>query len=312
MTEIDGCALKECLTTLEIGNPQEHGKIVILPLLGGIGGSPEYLTLREALGGSLLRITEVGSGGSVPELKVVNGADVPVILLDGEELAGAKQNRVLNATILLKEKSDTLIPVSCTESGRWSYRSDVFSDSGHISPHTLRRSKMHSVSESLAARVGFRSDQGRVWADIEQLQVRGNHRSPTNAMRDVLEAHEESIGSYLEVFRPVEGQRGLVAVIEGKAAGFDLLSLPRAYASLHDKLVKSYVMDALLSPAAKEPGAADASLQAREILEEAAACAGGKYKSVGHGWDHRYRSPSLVGSALVHEGTVIHAAFFRA
>jgi hypothetical protein len=311
MVETNGCALMECLTTLEIGEPQMHGKIVILPLRGGKGGSIDYLTLREALSGSLIRVTEVDSGGSVPELKVVNGADLPVILLDGEELAGAKQNRVLNATILLKEKSDTVVPVSCTESGRWSYRSDVFSDSGHISPHTLRRSKLSSVNESLAANVGFRGDQGRVWADIEQFQAKANHRSPTNAMRDVLEAHEQSIGSYLEAFRPVEGQRGLIAVIEGEAVGFDLLSLPRAYASLHDKLVKSYVMDALLSQATKERPAADAPSLAKEILEEAAAIAGSRYKSVGHGWDNRYRGPSLVGSALVHEGTVIHAAFFR-
>jgi len=51
---------------------------------------------------------------------------------DGEELAGAKQNRVINTTILLRENSETIIPVSCTEQGRWSYASAEFFDSGII------------------------------------------------------------------------------------------------------------------------------------------------------------------------------------
>ena len=43
-------------------------------------------------------ITEVSEGGSVPELRVVNKGDARILVLDGEELRGAKQNRVLNTT----------------------------------------------------------------------------------------------------------------------------------------------------------------------------------------------------------------------
>jgi len=57
----------------------------------------------------------------VPELKVISQSDRPILLLDGEELVGAKQNRVLNTTILLREKAETNIQVSCVEQGRWSY-----------------------------------------------------------------------------------------------------------------------------------------------------------------------------------------------
>ena len=36
-------------------------------------------------------------------------------MLAGEEPVGAKQNRILNTTILLKKHSETTIPVSCTK-----------------------------------------------------------------------------------------------------------------------------------------------------------------------------------------------------
>ena len=33
---------------------------------------------------------------------------------------------------------------------------------------------------------------------------------------------------------------------------------------------------------------------------------------MGLGWDYRFQAPGMVGSALVYEKTVVHAAFFRA
>jgi ARG and Rhodanese-Phosphatase-superfamily-associated Protein domain len=38
---------------------------------------------------------------------------------DGQELVGAKQNRVLNVTVLIEAESEVLLPLSCVEEGRW-------------------------------------------------------------------------------------------------------------------------------------------------------------------------------------------------
>ncbi len=45
---------------------------------------------------SLLTMTEVSQDRSHPESKVVNKAEIPVLLLKGEELKGAKEKKGLN------------------------------------------------------------------------------------------------------------------------------------------------------------------------------------------------------------------------
>ena len=47
-----------------------------------------------------MRITEVSEGGSVPDLRVANLRDLPLLLLDGEQPGGARQDRILNMSVL--------------------------------------------------------------------------------------------------------------------------------------------------------------------------------------------------------------------
>ena len=118
--------ISEWITMLEPGEPQTHENMTVFPIPNPTSGGPRYISLSAALRVQSIVVTEVDQGGSVPELKVINKGDVPVLLLDGEELAGAKQNRVLNTTILVPKMSELIIPVSCTEEGRWSWSSPEF------------------------------------------------------------------------------------------------------------------------------------------------------------------------------------------
>jgi len=298
------------LSELKFGEPQRFENMEVIPLFVSIDDGPQYLTLKEAMDQNLLVVTEVDHGGSVPELKVANKAKTPVLLLDGEELAGAKQNRVLNTTILLKEKSKTIIPVSCTEQGRWSYMSPEFGESGVIISPQVRSEKAASVTRSLGISGKYDSNQGAVWDMIEEISGQAEVESPTSAMRDVFEAKSGDLDGYLRAFEYIPQQKGLIAFINGEVAGLDILSLASACKILHQKLVKSYAMDALLQKKGK--GIASPLDAARTFIKATAECSESKYDSLGHGTDYRFESPKMVGSALVYGDKVIHMAFFRA
>jgi hypothetical protein len=83
---------------------------------------PAISMLDEAIEKGEVRVGEVSEGGQVPYLTVENTGKVPVLILEGEELVGGKQNRIVNSSILVLAGSIIKIPVSCVESGRWDNR----------------------------------------------------------------------------------------------------------------------------------------------------------------------------------------------
>ena len=302
--------IQKYLNSLELGNIQKFENMAIVPLYIPVEEGPEYLTLQEALDQQVLEITELSESGSVPELKVTNTGARYVLLLDGEELMGAKQNRVLNTTILIKPNSETVIPVSCTEQGRWAYSSSAFSSSGHIMAQHLRSSKAQSVHGSLRQMRGYKSDQGQVWAEIRKLSANAEVASPTDAMQDVYESKANILADYEKTFESIPKQQGILVIINGKVVGFDIVSRASAYQKLHLKLVKSYAMDAIHQQQT-EPHPTPSIDEARAFLAATTNCTAESYPSIGYGDDHRFEGKTLVGSALVANESVIHIAFFQ-
>jgi len=304
-------AVKARLQSVQFGDAQAYKGITIVPLIGPSDGRFQYNCLGQAISSGDLVITEVSNAGSVPELLVSNRGVTPVLLIDGEELAGAKQNRVLNTSILLKESSETKIPVSCSEQGRWSYASKVFSESGNVMAHKSRSRKTSSVHSSLEASGAYKSDQGEVWAEIAELQAKAGAHSPTSAMNDVFKAREEDLRKCEEIFKPVENQIGLLAFLGGDLAGMDLVSQRSAYARLHPKLVRSYTLEGLIEAKQQVLSQEVITATAKNFMDGILAIEARQFPSIGHGTDYRFKGQNLAGTALVHEKEVIHAAFFR-
>src|SRR5258708_33063243 len=113
--------LQEEFSQIEIGRSSEFRGLILFPLMRRSAPVQplDYLLVEDGIAQGKVRVTELHAGGSVPELRLENNADLPVLLVDGEELVGAKQNRVLNLTILAPAKHTTVIPVSCVEAGGW-------------------------------------------------------------------------------------------------------------------------------------------------------------------------------------------------
>jgi hypothetical protein len=297
--------------TCRLGDPQQEGNLTLVPILGGLaGGMVSYMMLAEALQSEGFLVTEVEEAATVPKLLVRNRLDHPVLLLDGEELVGAMQNRVANTTMLLAANSETVIPVSCSEQGRWHQASDQFSDSGTVMPPSARSRKMASVGDSLSQDGSRASDQGEVWEAIDGLSAATEVRGTTGAMRDVFAGHEAQLTDYARAFGACEGQVGLVGLVNGEVVGLDCLSSPAAYHAASERLTRSYAMEALSSPSADMTTDTPASW-AEAFLGEIEDAQEESYPGVGLGTEFRYASPGLTGVALVHDGEVLHASFQR-
>jgi hypothetical protein len=143
------------------------------------------------------------------------------------------------------------------------------------------------------------------------MHTKAQISSPTGAMHDVFAARQADLEASLKAFPRIPGQNGLLVVIDGEVAGFDLVSRPEAYARLHTKLLKSYVIEALVESKKSEAKPEAARKRAESFLEETAECEQSEFPSIGHGTDLRFKKSRMAGTALWHENHVIHSAFFR-
>ncbi len=300
--------IKDFIMRIETKDMQVHDNLAVIPLCVNGNGSPSYMTLKEALEKGTLTVREVSEGGTVPELKVINKGDDAVLMLDGEELSGAKQNRVLNTTVLVAAKSEIIIPVSCTEHGRWSYTSPEFRDSDVIMAYNIKRKKARSVMRNVRESGRYASDQGEVWDEIRAMSDNAKVHSNTGAMKDVFESKEQELDDYLKSINIIPGQKGMMVMINGVLLGFDIISSTSAYKVLHPKLLKSVAIEALLNR--KKKTILPHATAAKRFFEDITTCEHTVHKSVGLGFDYRFEGAEKVGSALVHEDKVIHMAFF--
>ncbi len=129
--------IKDYFNQIKIGDDEKFEGFQVFPLFSDIDYEVEYLMMREALDQGLLIIEEVSSSGDVNKLTATNKSDLPILLLGGEELEGAKQNRILNVSILLPPNKRSVIPVNCVEAGRWSYRKKDFKSSENFANFKL-------------------------------------------------------------------------------------------------------------------------------------------------------------------------------
>jgi hypothetical protein len=297
----------DLLKTIEIGSSTTFENLTMYPLLGNSEPKLEYITLDEALAAKTASVTEVSKSGSVPDLLFRNGGDIAVLLLDGEELIGAKQNRVLNLSILAAANKTITIPVSCVEAGRWSRRTPEFQSSGRAMYARGRAAKSGQVSMSL--RSGHsRSNQSEVWRDISEKAERMSVASETQAMSDIFESRGEKLAEYLTKFETVEHQVGAMFEIDGAVAGLDLFDKETTLSTVLPKLVRSFALDAVeVSAAQKKEASAERAAQFVGLMTEAVV---ERFPAAGLGEDLRLTGRAVSGGALNVDGAIVHLYAF--
>ena len=296
------------LSELKVGEPLTFRQMSIFPLRSSSRPVVDYLLLSDALQDGLVSVRETSRSGSVPELVVENRADRPVLIVDGEELVGAKQNRVANLTLLVAASKSTTIPVSCVEQGRWSWQSDEFAASERVQFARGRARKLASVQASMRVSGTRFSDQGAVWDEIGVKAAAMHARSPTGAMSAIFEEHAECLDEFVNRLQAQPGQTGGLFALGEAICGLDVFDKPATFVALLPKLVRSYGIDALERPA--QSRAAPDVDAARDFLAHLACGKLEEHPATGLGYDVRIEAPGVIAGGLVAESSLIHLAAF--
>lgn len=299
--------LQELLQSVEVNEPQQVGGLQVFALRWPGHDGLNYVTLDEALQSGRFEVTEMTEGGSVPTLKVVNKGDLPVFLLAGEQLVGAKQNRVLNSSVLVPAQSEAPIPVSCVEAGRWRYTSRHFGSSNSTSHYYLRTKMARAVTQSYKTSSTPTSDQGEVWNEVSRKLSKMGSRSDSSALEQAYEDQRARLDEVLQRLRAPEGCHGAVFAFGGRIAGVDLFDKPGTLGKLWPKLIRAYAIDALEESAAERTVGPE---QVRDWLHTAARAEARPFKSPGLGEDVRLEGQGVVGAGLVVEQQPVHVGLF--
>lgn len=309
-------AISACLAELRFGPVQTCGRLSLYPLVNLAAPRPaEYGLSGPALASGALTISEVSETGTVSRLAARNEGAGGVLLLDGEELVGAKQNRILNVTVLVAARSSAVLPVSCVEQGRWRYHSPTFS-AGEQVLFSKARSRKSAFMAAQRRAVGdghtprpdmFETDQMAIWEDVSDSVARSGGRSDTSAMSASYEAERERLEAFGKAFHTVPGQVGAVFCIDGHPAGLELLETEALFAGAFARLLRGHGLSAL------HQGNTEALGQPIMAADFAARCAASRAvasPSVGEGVDISLEGAGITGSALCLEGRILHLAAF--
>jgi hypothetical protein len=303
-----------------LGSAQHHSNLTIFPILAEADRDLPYLLMADALATGVLTIKEVGHG-QVPLLEAHNKALEPVLILDGEQLIGAMQNRMTNRSILLPPESVTRIPVSCMEQGRWHQGSDTFHAAPQHAPSKVRRKARETEARSaVLARMAIAEGretsasihdlpeaQGEVWSEVRALNMRMGSHSPTDALDSVYEHRRSELNRWLGAFPALQQQTGLLAFLGAVPLSLDALGSPALYGPVHERLLTGYVLDALdaqeRTNGEVDRGAAEQFVMAAKSAQRTPS------ESVGLGAYHVLDGLAL-GGELVHDQTLVHLSAF--
>ncbi|HEY8154226.1 MAG TPA: DUF6569 family protein [Myxococcota bacterium] len=315
-TAPDLSPIAELLGRLALAPRQTHKALTLWPLVlredVPLAEGPGYVPLARALEDGSVQIDELDERGSVPLVRVRNRGSLDVLFLFGEEIRGAKQNRIANASFLVPARGELVIDVSCVEQGRWGRRGRIdFAPSGEIFSQRMRKKMAQRVAESRRRGGRFEANQMEVWQEIGERLAQTHTASATDSYEDYVRSRRADLSDLLAAFRPLGRQVGFLAVAGDRIVGLEAIGRPEVFAEQFEGLVRSYAVDAIdppLGERARERRAAGAD-SPEAFLAALGRAPAERARSLGLGDDLRIEGEGVAGCALV-AGEVIHLTAF--
>ena len=96
---------------------------------------------------------------------VINNSNQDLLLLSGDILEGAKQNRMIMDTRYNQKNSSLAVRVSCVERNRWNYRTNKKT----FSPADIKISpKIRATKDEYSKNRYTENIQNKIWDDIDK------------------------------------------------------------------------------------------------------------------------------------------------
>lgn len=157
---------------MRLSGPYAHDNLSIFFIHGDSAPGPVPLTLQEAMDAGVVSVRETGS---VNELTIENTGDQSVFIQAGDIVKGGRQDRVLQASLVLPPKSgETPIGSFCVEQGRWSRRGDEnvaqFASSKSALPSKEAKLALRAPQRAKAEYADTGARQSEVWKKVAEIQ----------------------------------------------------------------------------------------------------------------------------------------------
>lgn len=304
------------LDAAPIGPPITRGGISIYPVYLPGNALPSIGTGRD----SGLTIDELPDA-EVPHLVVHNPTGQPILIVEGEQFVGGRQNRTANTSVLVPAGEARQIPVSCLEVGRWG-RHRAFEHAPTFTPRRVRRTKQREVARTMAgisapigghpgAPSGDRSgDQHQVWHAIQTEMNAMAAPSDTGAVADadqvlIRDQHRRDAVDELVARGPLPGQCGIVVAHGWRAVAAEVFGTRELLAAHWGPLVRSHLLE---QPTATGQRSATGAMK---LLRRFAQADSVDSPGLGMGTEHHVAAERVTGQALTLDGALVHAGIFR-
>lgn len=289
---------------------QQHHGLTVVQFSTSFKDTLEYVSGKKLLKTGEVVIEEVNEGGNVNLLFAINKSPYFVFFMDGDILIGAKQNRVLNTSILLKPNSKINLPVSCVERGRWSYRSKKFdSTNDYVAASKLRSSKSQQVKENLKSRHSHFADQSKVWYNVSYYMSTYGVDSQSEDFSDIYKEKKFEFDSIKENFQLDSNSNGAAFFLGSELESIDIFNSSSIYAEYFPSLINSVLFEI---PKVRKESVASEQAQSiiEKILNDLPNYRRSNHPAVAAGKEARFEEEEIEGFELVFEEKPVHAALF--